>query len=149
MLQQSSRVLELHPDGVRVCTRAATHCARCAQGRGCGGGLIGALMARGDTSMIAVCDDPARTQVGDAVTVQLPERALLEAAALAYLLPLCTMLLAVALAMIAGVGREGLVALAALGGLLLGGWLARRIVRHVRAQRFCPVAIVQHTSRLQ
>lgn len=141
MLKQSARVIEIRPDAVRVCTRAATHCTRCAQGKGCGGGLIGALIARGDTSMLAAHTNPANTQVGDQVTVQLPERALLEAAALAYLLPLCTMLLALALAVWSGVTSDALSAAVALSGLLLGAYLARQIVRRARIERWLPTAV--------
>ncbi|MFU8821246.1 MAG: SoxR reducing system RseC family protein [Gammaproteobacteria bacterium] len=122
MITEIGRVTEVEGDWAWVACRRQVECARCAEGRGCGGGVLGRLLGdrlhkvRAATGTIAV-------QPGDQVLIGLGEDAVLRAAAAVYLVPLLLALAGgvAATALIGGGDAAGIVG--AIAGLLLGlGW---------------------------
>lgn len=126
-------------DGVaRVrCLRQAG-CARCAEGRGCGGGIFGRLLGDRLHVVEALYQDPAPAP-GSEVVIGLPESAVLGAAVVQYLLPLLTMLVGAVLGSAVTGGGDAAAVAGAATGLLAGLWHARRFGRlKARDPRFRP-----------
>ncbi|NGX16749.1 SoxR reducing system RseC family protein [Wenzhouxiangella sp. XN24] len=132
MITETGRVLEVDGDWAWVACRRQVECPRCAEGRGCGGGVLGKLLGdrlhkvRAATGSVAV-------EPGDQVLIGLGEDAVLRAAAAVYLVPLVAALaVGATAATITGGGDLAAIAGAA-AGLILGlGW-ARRYGRRVAA----------------
>jgi sigma-E factor negative regulatory protein RseC len=121
---------------------APIRCARCAAGRGCGAGIVG-----GDAR-------PRRVEArvlpglglreGDEVRVDLAPHDILQAALIAYGLPLAGAVLGASAAYLADAGDLG-AAMAALAGISAGLLAARRrLKRSACMQRLAPVV----TSRI-
>lgn len=118
---------------------ASISCARCAEGKGCGAGLLGgregyrrvdALIGGG----LTVCE-------GDEVRIELAPSNLLRASMIVYGLPLTGAVMGAALSHLFGLA-ELYSALAALGGLLAGAGAARRRLRVSSClQRFTPTIV--------
>jgi sigma-E factor negative regulatory protein RseC len=124
---------------VVVEVEATVVCQRCADGKGCGAGLLGG--APKDRQVNAVVIDGLQVRRGDQVSLDLSPRNLLHAAATVYGLPL---LVAVVAALIAfGLGLGDLVAaLFTLLGVVVGLLLARIRLRTARClRRFTPVVV--------
>lgn len=125
-------------DGGRVLVDvdAATACARCAAGKGCGAGL---LAGPGGRPCVEARVSPGlQLQEGDAVELELGPGDLLRAAAAAYGLPLCGALLFAAAAHGAGLG-DAAAAVSALAGLGTGLVAGRRyLARPGCLHRFLP-----------
>ncbi len=141
MITETGRVLEVEGDWAWVACRRQVECARCAEGRGCGGGVLGKLLGdrlhkvRAATGSVAV-------EPGDQVVIGLGEDAVMRAAAAVYLVPLLLALAGgVAVATLAGGGD--LAALAgAVGGLVLGlGWARGYSRRHAADTSLQPVIL--------
>ena len=127
MLYEQGQVEHVVHDRVQVARLGTAGCERCAEGRGCGGGLLGRLL--GDRLYRVTAR--ATTQVpkpGDRVLIGIPESGLLAAAALVYGLPLLGLLFFVALGGVVFDSDN----LAIVGGLfgLAGGFLAIRWLAH-------------------
>jgi sigma-E factor negative regulatory protein RseC len=96
-------------------------CARCQEGRGCGGGVIGRLVSRRRPD-VPVLVREAAPRVGDVVIVGVEEQAVMQAALAVYALPILTLLAAGGFAHQVLQAHELLVA--AFGALgLVGGFL--------------------------
>ena len=116
--------------------RAETVCARCAAGKGCGAGLFGKREAL--RRIEVAVPERAAIHEGDAVKLVMQDRDLLLASTIVYGWPLAGGVIAALLAWRLG-GSDGTTALAALGGIGAGVWLARRRVRDSSClQRFTP-----------
>lgn len=141
MITETGRVLEVEGDWAWVACRRQVECARCAEGRGCGGGVLGKLLGdrlhkvRAATGAVAV-------EPGDQVLIGLSEEAVMRAAAAVYLVPLLLALAGgVAVATLAGGGDLAALAGAA-GGLVLGlGWARRYSRRHAADSALQPVIL--------
>jgi sigma-E factor negative regulatory protein RseC len=105
---------------------APLRCGRCAAGKGCGAGLIGGSDASRRVDALVAADLDLR--VGDEVQLELSPDRLLQAAWLAYGLPLAGATAGAAFAWSAGAGDPGAAA-TALGGAALGIVLARQRLR--------------------
>jgi sigma-E factor negative regulatory protein RseC len=87
LITETGRVLEVEGDWAWVACRRQVECARCAEGRGCGGGVLGRLLGdrlhkvRAATGSVAVA-------AGDQVLIGLGEDVVMRAAAVVYLVPL-------------------------------------------------------------
>ncbi|GBF30857.1 hypothetical protein MnTg04_00808 [bacterium MnTg04] len=138
MIRESGCVVRIAGPFAWVSCESRAGCERCAEGKGCGGGLLSRLL--GDRLFQLRVPVSAGIGVGDQVQLGISEGALLGAACLMYLLPL--------LALISGaligdfLGGDGL-------ALLLGslGLLASFVLLHVfreriaRSRRFQPVIL--------
>lgn len=141
MITETGRVLEVEGDWAWVACRRQVECQRCAEGRGCGGGVLGKLLGdrlhkvRAATGAVAV-------EPGDQVLIGLGEDAVMRAAAAVYLVPLLLALAGgVAATTLAGGGD--LAALAgAVAGLVLGlGWARSYSRRHAADSSLQPVIL--------
>lgn len=116
---------------------AAVHCSRCAEGKGCGAGLLGAT--GGSRRIDALIDAGLTVAEGDEVRIQLAPRNLLHAASIVYGLPLAGGVAAALVAYAAELG-DLYAALAAIGGIMAGLLLARTRLRKAGClQRFTPM----------
>lgn len=124
---------------ITVVVDAPIACRRCAAGKGCGAGLLtGPQKAR----RIDVIAPPGiRPAVGDTVTLALPPRQLLRAAAIAYGLPLSSLVLSALFAWLAGAGPDSLAAVGIVfSGLAIGFVVSRQLlVRDAVCEKFVPV----------
>lgn len=111
------------PPSAKVEVTSAVSCERCAAGKGCGAGLIGA--SGGNRSIEARIAPGITVDIGDEVSIELAPRNLLHAALVVYGLPLGGALLGSGVAYSLGLADLH-AALAALGGIVAGFLVARR-----------------------
>ena len=123
MFTHSGRIVAVDDRHVRVCVTPRPGCARCEAGQGCGGGLFGRLVSRGE-SELTVRRPSGRVAPGDAVRIGVPARSLVRASIVVYGLPLVGLLVGSA----AGGWLAGADAGAIAGGVvgLVSGILAGR-----------------------
>ena len=150
MIEETGQVIAVTGDSALVRAASRAGCERCASGRGCGGGVIGLLLADRLATVVARRRG-IEVAVGDRVALAVPGRVLVGAAAAVYLMPLALMLLVLiaAAALWPGAGTAALTLCAAVGlcaGLLLSRRVARRraasawrpaIVRRLAPERAC------------
>ena len=117
-----------------IAVESVPACRRCMEGRGCGAGL---LYASGATEVAIPAPSGLVLVPGDIVELRMPAAALLEAALLAYGLPLAGLLLAATGAALTGAGELVTVVVAG-AGALAGVLAARR-----RLSRTCPRPLQQ------
>ena len=140
MLTTTAKVIAIHAQGVEVCARSSAGCERCAQGQGCGGGLIGALLDKGETRLLAR-SGASTIQVGDWVALHLSSGALLKAAAVAYLIPLASMVVFVLGSFAMGMRNDLWLALTAAVGLAIGRTVAGRYMDRTGIDKLTPTAM--------
>jgi sigma-E factor negative regulatory protein RseC len=118
VIEERAVISRVGDDGVWVRAFGAETCERCAQGRGCGGGVLSRLVQR-RRSDVAVESHISTPQIGEVVIVGVQESALMQASLAVYALPLLGMLAAGAFAhqvlaahdlLVAGFGLAGLFA---------------------------------------
>ena len=118
---------------------AAAACPRCAAGKGCGAGILGA--SRATRRVEAVIDPGMHLGEGDRVQLTLAPASVLRAAIVVYGLPLLGALAAAAVAYGLSLGDLG-AALAALAGIGAGMLVGRRRLRRAPCLReFMPTAV--------
>jgi sigma-E factor negative regulatory protein RseC len=140
MNEPQGRILDLlrDRDGVRAVIEvdAEAVCPRCAEGRGCGAGILaGAGRIRRVEARIPQGRDVV---VGDVVRITLAPEQMLRAAMIVYGIPLAGAAIGAIGAYQLGLGDAG-AALLALAGLATGLWLGRtRLRRQECLARFTP-----------
>lgn len=141
MIEARAIVRELRDDGVRVAPLNPGNCPRCAEGRGCGGGILARLTQRRRPDLWIAGRYP-ELAVGDVVVLGIDEGAVLSASLWAYLVPLLAMLALGAFADRVLEASQALVLLFGAAGLA-GGLLltARRARRAAGDPRFRPVLL--------
>ncbi|MGB5448698.1 MAG: SoxR reducing system RseC family protein [Woeseiaceae bacterium] len=118
---------------------ASVSCARCAEGKGCGAGLLG--RTSGSRRIDALIAGGLTVSEGDDVRIELAPSNLLRASMIVYGLPLSGALLGAALAYFVGLG-ELYAATASIGGILAGLVLARLRLRKTSCLRqFTPTIV--------
>ena len=118
---------------------ATAICPRCAAGKGCGAGILGA--SRGTRRVEAVIDPALRLGEGDHVQLTLASDSVLRASVIAYGFPLLGAVAAAAAAYSLSLGDPG-AALAALAGIGAGMLFGRRRLRREECLReFIPTAV--------
>jgi sigma-E factor negative regulatory protein RseC len=124
LITETGRVLEVEGDWAWVACRRQVECARCAEGRGCGGGVLSRLL--GDRlHKIRAATGSVDVSPGDLVLIGLGEDVVLRAAAIVYLVPLLLALAGAAAATVLTGGGD----FAALAGAALGLVLGLRWAR--------------------
>ena len=146
MIETRAIVRSVGAEGIRVQALNPGNCPRCAEGRGCGGGILSRLtqQARPDI-LVSHADIPLAE--GETVVLGLEEGALLTASVWVYLVPLGSMLGLGALADVVFGAPDPVVMLFGFTGLSLGlGWLSRRARRAGDDPRFRPVILRKLTA---
>ena len=145
MITETGHVVEVDGDWAWVACRRQVECARCAEGRGCGGGVLGRLL--GDRlHKVRAATGSVEVQPGDQVLIGLAEDAVLRAAAAVYLVPLLLALVFGAMAATL-IGGELVVIAAAVAGFLLGLRWARGYGRRRSAETAWQPVILRRTDR--
>jgi sigma-E factor negative regulatory protein RseC len=137
MESASARVISVFGGMARVRVASPVACARCEAGHGCGGGLLGA----GRTEREIEVRIPAglSLRAGDQVRLVISSQQLLNAAVLAYGVPLGGLLLAAATGWLL-TGDDLSSALAGAAGLIAGVWMSRRrMASRPVCDRFVPL----------
>ena len=126
MIETPARVTRTDGTSAWVISEAPASCGACA-GKGCGSSVFNRLWHPDSPEFQVV--NAIGASPGEAVVVGLPEGALLQASAAAYVVPLLALLLGAGLGQMLG-GKENGELAATLGGLigllLAGLWLKRR-----------------------
>jgi sigma-E factor negative regulatory protein RseC len=145
LITETGRVLEVEGDWAWVACRRQVECARCAEGRGCGGGVLGRLLGdrlhkiRAATGSVAVSP-------GDQVVIGLGEDVVLRAAAVVYLVPLLLALAGGAAATVLAGGGDFAALVGAAVGLALGLRWARAFGRRNAADSALHPVILRRTD---
>lgn len=141
MITETGRVLEVDGEWAWIACRRQVECARCAEGRGCGGGVLGKLL--GDRlHRVRATTGKVQVATGDLVTIGLAEHAILQAAAVVYLAPLLAALAGGAIAVALTDGGDLPAIAGAIVGLLGGlAWARHFSRRHEADADFQPVVL--------
>lgn len=145
MITETGRVVGVEGDWAWVACRRQVECARCAEGRGCGGGVLGRLLGdrlhevRAATGSVVVAP-------GDQVVIGLGEDVVLRAAAVVYLVPLLLALAGGAIAAKLGGGGDAAAILGAAAGLVAGLRWARGYGRRNAANASLQPVILRRTD---
>ena len=122
---------------------ASVSCARCAEGKGCGAGLLGGDM--GPRRVDALIGAGLTIHEGDQVRIELSPSNLLQASMIVYGFPLAGAVAGASISYLLGFG-EIFAALTALGGIVAGLLLARLRLRASRCLRKFTPTIVERLS---
>jgi sigma-E factor negative regulatory protein RseC len=122
MIEQKATVISRDGDQVWLEAERQSTCSQCQVKKGCGTGLLAKHVGK-RFSRIAVAADN-ELQVGQEVTVAIPEQALLSGAFLMYMMPLLLMFAAAALVRVSGAGELAEI-VAGLSGLMAGFYWVR------------------------
>lgn len=129
MNEMRAIVLSLHGAEAEIEPVGGNGCGHCASGNGCGSGKLSRLFCSSKQRSFMV-SNAANAQVGDEVSVGLPDGVLLRNSILMYVLPL-TFMLAVAL-LASGIfaeARDGAALLGAVAGLVAGFFVVRQLTK--------------------
>lgn len=142
MLTETGRVVALEGDALWVETISVSSCGSCAAKSGCGHSLLAKWASRSAYLRVALAGrDPLSFEIGDTVTIGIPEDVIVTSSLLMYCLPIMLMLAGAALGHY-GAGSEGVSALMALAGLLLGGLVVKLYsAKAGRSRRLEPVLV--------
>lgn len=146
MITETGHVVELGHGHAWIACRRQVECARCAEGKGCGGGLIGRMLGDRLHRVRAVTGGLSLAP-GDRVMIGLDEDAVMRAAFAVYLAPLLAAVAAAALGW-ATLGGDAWAAAGALAGLGAGlAWARGYGRRHEADPRFQPVVLQRISDR--
>ena len=143
MQNPQGRIVSVHSDYAVVEVDTESVCERCASGKGCGAGLLGA--GSGTQRISASVPDGLDVSDGDLVSIVLRPKDILRAALIVYGYPLAGAVLGAIAAAIAGFGDLA-AAVAALSGIAAGFLSASRRLRHVRCLREFTPAVVERLA---
>lgn len=144
MIEEQAEVTRVDRDLAWVRCRAQRDCVRCAEGRGCGGGLLGKLL--GDRLHLVQVTHAGDIQPGDCVRIGLPESVLLRATLAVYGMPLAGLFAGAVLATWAGGGNEAVVILGGASGMAAGIFWMRAFSRRIRGDRRYQPAVLRRVA---
>jgi sigma-E factor negative regulatory protein RseC len=128
VIVERATVIEIDGDDALVRCHAQAGCQRCAQGRGCGGGIMAKWL--GDRlQAVRVGTDGLALRPGDEVAIALEERGLVQASAAVYLVPLLAAMAGAAAAGLGTAGGDGPAVAGAIAGFCGGVAWSRRFAR--------------------
>jgi len=137
VLVECATVINVDPSHITVQSNRRDFCARCEAGKGCGGGLIGKLVAKPAAELVIPVSQSSAWAPGQRVELRLSASALLRVAAMVYLMPLAG-LFAGALAGTLLSSESWLAVAGAMVGLILSIFLMRTLVRSRRVRLLEP-----------
>jgi sigma-E factor negative regulatory protein RseC len=129
-----------HTRNVIVEVAATVACKRCAQGKGCGAGLLAGQPQERRVSAVLI--DGLEVHSGDTVSLELAPRNLLQAASIVYGYPLTGAVLAALVAFSLGLGDLA-AAGSALAGIVAGVMLARQRLSNMQCLRSLTPVVVE------
>ncbi|EXJ14813.1 SoxR reducing system RseC family protein [Imhoffiella purpurea] len=139
MIEESATVVAVGEGFAWVETQRRSSCSTCGKAASCGTSILSWLFP--PTRNRLKIQDPIGLRTGERIVIGITDATLNSAALLAYMLPLLALIGASGLATALETG-EGVAALAGLGGLALGLWLARLLTGGATGQaRFRPSLI--------
>ncbi len=142
MIEEQGQVVRLEESAVWVETQRQSTCGQCQVESTCGHGLMSRLLpGRGQVQVRVPCHD--ELNIGDRVTIALPEQALLSASFLVYLVPLVSLLLGAVLGTLANLSEPVVIILAGVG-FMLGCLGVHWLTHHGLARRYEPVLLQRH-----
>ena len=127
MIEQQATIIEVDGNTVWLQAERESTCSSCQVKQGCGTGLLAKHVGK-KFSKISV-HKTTDVALGDVVTLVIPEQALLQGAALMYLLPLTLLFLFSIITRSFGLG-EGTQILAGLTGLATGFAIVKENLRN-------------------
>lgn len=128
MIEQKATVVSFDGDIVWVEAERQSTCGQCQARKGCGTGLLAKHVGQRFSRLAVSCD--RKLEIGQQVTVSIPEQALLSGALMMYLLPLIFLFAAAVLARMTGLGELPQI-MAGLLGLCVGFyWVKRQMKGH-------------------
>lgn len=134
MNEMRAIVLSLHGTEAEIAPIGGNGCGHCASGKGCGSGKLSQLFCSSKPRSFKV-GNAVNAQVGDEVSVGLPDGVLLRNSILMYVLPLTFMLAAALLASGIFTGApDGAGLLGAVAGLLAGFFVVRQLTKRSATQ---------------
>ena len=138
----AARVVAIEGDKVWLEPLQTGSCGSCASAAVCGSKGIGTLASRLEARRFAV-DEIHGLAVGDTVELALSGRKLIQAAALAYVLPLLAALIGAGMLQ-ARFGSDAITLLGALAGMATGFAAMRLVARRLEACGSLHARIVRH-----
>jgi len=147
MLLETGRIVAVEPQGLWVETLQRSACGSCQAQKGCGHSLLAKAGARADYLWVLLeARDATHYCLGQEVQIGVPEELITRGSLLVYWVPLMGLLAATLFAHQQHWG-EGVMALAALLGLLLGGVIVRWHAYQTRFDsRLQPVLVDEETT---
>lgn len=148
MIEERAVVTQAGDDGVWVKALGPESCPRCAEGRGCGGGVLGRLIGS-QRPALRVDGRIDGLRSGDTVVVGIDEGALMRASLWVYLVPLLGMFAAGAFAHLVLQAHDVLVAGFGIAGLAAGFALTRRAGQRAEASASCRPVLLRRDGSAQ
>jgi sigma-E factor negative regulatory protein RseC len=141
MLTETGRVVAVDSDTLWVETVSTTACGSCSAKSGCGQNLLARWASKRTYLKVALEGrDPIAFEVGDLVTVGIPEDVVVTSSLLMYCLPIILLLAGAGLGQYA-TGSEAASMLAGLIGLAIGGLAAKLYTGLAGRRRLEPVLV--------
>ncbi len=132
VIAQEGRYIWIEP-------QSKSGCHSCDVNQVCGTGLLRFLAKQ--THFVQKIENSVNAQVGDSVLLGIPNKGLILASSILYLVPLA-MLFFVAIAGTLYQVSEPLVILSSLTGLLVGFWFAKKISQNVERQNLTQIRLI-------
>jgi sigma-E factor negative regulatory protein RseC len=147
MLLETGRIIAVEPQGLWVETIQRSACGSCQAQKGCGHSLLAKFGASASSLWVFLEGrDANQYRIGDEVQIGVPEEVIANGSLFVYLLPLSTML-AATLAAHQQTLSDGLSALCAFAGLVVGAIIVRGCSHLIRFDsRLQPVLVDEKTQ---
>lgn len=126
------------PQKIWITTQVKTSCGQCQQKKDCGTGIIAQLMTTKTNRVMVKCD--YKVELGDTVTVAIPEQNLVWSSILLYLLPLVGMFVGLVIANLFSF-HELIGLVFALSGIISGLYLANFVSKKIKALSIMPKVV--------
>jgi len=147
MILETGRIVAIEPQGLWVETIQRSACGSCQAQKGCGHSALTKFGASASSLWVLLEGrDSKRFSLGDEVQIGVPEEVIAGGSLFVYMLPLLTMI-AATLAAHSSQLNDGLTAICALLGLLVGAAIVRWCSHLIRFDsRLQPVLVDAQTS---
>lgn len=131
MIEQKATVINRDEHQVWVQAERQSTCGQCQARKGCGTGMLAKHVGKRFSTLSVATDESV--EIGQEVTVAIPEQALLSGAFMMYILPLLLLFVAAALVRMAG-GGELFELMAGMTGLIAGFYFVKQRLRHKKTE---------------
>lgn len=148
MITEPATVVKIEKDAIWVRARQKTACGSCSAEKGCGQNLLAEWASKQTLLKIDIRgQDSSAFRLNDQVLVGVPENVVVKGSLQLYFLPLGTLIVGAALGHYL-FGDDLGTAIAAILGLLLGGYLAARRSRIFRGESDFKPVLMEHNNPL-